>query len=156
MGSWPESLRLGRREVWRQQIIIREANCAAATLPPSFQWPILGTVGCLELLPLFKLFFGLRWVFAFSSCEQGLKGTQAQWLWPEGYVALQHVGLRSLTRDWTCIPCIGRQVLNHWTTREVPLEFLRDRETDSWWQLTSVVNLLCIVYSLFNPEEICK
>ena len=71
----------------------------------------LGTVGCLELLLLFKLFFGLRWVFAFSSCEQGLKGTQAQWLWPEGYVALQHVGLRSLTRDWTCIPCIGRQFL---------------------------------------------
>ena len=29
--------------------------------------------------------------------------------------------LSSLTRNWTCIPCIRRQVLNHWTTREVPL-----------------------------------
>ena len=29
-------------------------------------------------------------------------------------------GLCSLTRDRTCIPCIGRQSLNHWITREVP------------------------------------
>ena len=25
----------------------------------------------------------------------------------------------SWTRDWTCIPCIGRKILNHWTIREV-------------------------------------
>ena len=25
----------------------------------------------------------------------------------------------SQTRDQTCVPCIGRQILNHWTTREV-------------------------------------
>ena len=31
--------------------------------------------------------------------------------------------LSSLTRDWTCVPCIGRQTLNHWTTREVPALF---------------------------------
>ena len=24
----------------------------------------------------------------------------------------------SWTRDWTCVPCIGREILNHWTTRE--------------------------------------
>ena len=24
------------------------------------------------------------------------------------------------TRDWTHVPCIGRRILNHWTTREVP------------------------------------
>ena len=29
--------------------------------------------------------------------------------------------LGSLTRDQTCVPCIGRQIFNHWTTREVPL-----------------------------------
>ena len=28
--------------------------------------------------------------------------------------------LSSLTRDWTHVPCIGRWVPNHWTTREVP------------------------------------
>ena len=28
--------------------------------------------------------------------------------------------LSSPVRDRTSIPCIGRQILNHWTTREVP------------------------------------
>ena len=28
--------------------------------------------------------------------------------------------LSSPTRGWTCIPCIGRWNLNHWTPREVP------------------------------------
>ena len=28
--------------------------------------------------------------------------------------------LTSLTRDQICIPCIGGQILNHWTIREVP------------------------------------
>ena len=34
--------------------------------------------------------------------------------WPRGMWDLS-----SLTRDWTRTPCIGRQILNHWTTREV-------------------------------------
>ena len=29
----------------------------------------------------------------------------------------------SPTRDWTCILCIARQILNHWTLREVPCNF---------------------------------
>ena len=29
--------------------------------------------------------------------------------------------LGSPPRDWTCFPCIGRWILNHWTTMEVPL-----------------------------------
>jgi len=33
-------------------------------------------------------------------------------------VAPRHVG-SSQTRDQTRVPCIGRQILNHWTTREV-------------------------------------
>ena len=47
--------------------------------------------------------------------------------------------LGSLTRDWTPIPCIGRQILNHWTTREAP------------W-----VCFLCLwVYFCFVPMFIC-
>ena len=50
-------------------------------------------------------------------------GTQAveprlRQLWHMGLVALGHVG-SSWIRDHTYIPCIGRQILNHWTTREV-------------------------------------
>ena len=28
--------------------------------------------------------------------------------------------LSSWTEDGGCVPCVGRQILNHWTTREVP------------------------------------
>ena len=36
-------------------------------------------------------------------------------------VALDMWDLSSATRDQTSIPCIDRQILNPWTTREVPL-----------------------------------
>ena len=42
---------------------------------------------------------------------------QAQQLWHTGLVALWQVG-SSWTRDQTGVPCIARQILNHWTTRE--------------------------------------
>ena len=34
---------------------------------------------------------------------------------------LQHVG-SSRIRAWTCAPCIGQQILNHWTAKEVHQE----------------------------------
>ena len=46
-------------------------------------------------------------------------GFQAQQLWHTGLVAPWHV-ISSWTKDRICIPCIGRQILNHWTSREVP------------------------------------
>ena len=52
-------------------------------------------------------------VAAHSSRARGL-----QQLWHMGLVALWHVE-SSWTRDQTCVPCIGRQIFNHWTTREV-------------------------------------
>ena len=44
---------------------------------------------------------------SFSSC-----GPQA--LWP-----CSRWDLSSHTRSWTCVPCTGRWILNHWTTRKV-------------------------------------
>ena len=41
----------------------------------------------------------------------------AQELWPMDLVAPRHVG-SSQTRDQIPIPCTGRQIVNHWTTRE--------------------------------------
>ena len=46
-------------------------------------------------------------------------GTWAQQLWWTGLVASWHVG-SSWTRDHTDVPYIGRQIINHWTTREAP------------------------------------
>ena len=36
-----------------------------------------------------------------------------------GLTASWHVG-SSQTRDQTHVPCTGRQILNHWATKEVP------------------------------------
>ena len=36
-----------------------------------------------------------------------------------GLVTLRHV-VSSRTRDWTCVPCVGSQILKHWATRKVP------------------------------------
>ena len=78
--------------------------------------------------------FSLQWLLllqstgsrhtGFSSCgtqaqQLWLAGcrAQAQQLWRMGSVAPWHVG-SSRTRAWTCIPCIGRWILNHCITRE--------------------------------------
>ena len=45
---------------------------------------------------------------------------QAQQLWRMGLVALRHVG-SSWTRARTCVPCIGRRILNYCATRDVRL-----------------------------------
>ena len=38
------------------------------------------------------------------------------------WVAIPFSRGSSRPRDWTCISCIGRQILYHWATREVPGE----------------------------------
>ena len=68
--------------------------------------------------------FSLRWLLllwstgsrhtGFSSCV-----TRAQQLCLTGSVTLRHVG-SSQTRARTLIPCTGRWILSHYTTREVP------------------------------------
>ena len=56
----------------------------------------------------------------FSCCGAQVLGAQAQQLWCPGFVTPRHVG-SFRTRSWTLVPCIGRRILNHWATREVPL-----------------------------------
>ena len=57
-----------------------------------------------------------------SSCNYGLHScsTWALQLWRGCSIW----DLSSPTRDQTHVPCTGRQILNHWTTREVPLILL--------------------------------
>ena len=54
-----------------------------------------------------------------SCCRAQAPDAQAQQLWLTGPVAPRHVG-SSQTRARTCVPCIGRQTLNHCATREAP------------------------------------
>ena len=59
----------------------------------------------------------------FSCCRAQALGIKAPQLWHWGLVASQHVE-SSQIRDWTRVPFIGRQILIHCTTREVPQIFL--------------------------------
>ena len=60
--------------------------------------------------------FSLQWLLWLWST--GCRVHRLQWWLPMGLVAPWHVA-SSQTRGQTCVPRIGRQILNHWTTREV-------------------------------------
>ena len=84
--------------------------------------------------------FSLQWFLLLQSTGSRRKGfsscdTQDQQLWRTGLVAPRHVG-SSRTRARTRVPCIGRWVLNHCATREVPVLFFK-----IWWS-TSVGKVL--------------
>ena len=81
--------------------------------------------------------FPLRWFLllwntgsrhmGFSSCS-----SWAQQLWCLGLAAPWQVK-SSQTRNQTCVPCIGRWILNHWTTVEVPfLSHLKEAPHLAW------------------------
>ena len=85
---------------------------------------------CREWGLLFVAVHGLLIAVASLVAEHGLQvhglqqlwlagsRAQAQQLWLAGLVAPWHVQ-SSRTRDQTRVPCLGRQILNHCTTREV-------------------------------------
>ena len=79
--------------------------------------------GLLIVVASLDLVFGsysmLLWPVHLELWLMGLRGG-AQQLWHTSPVAPWHVG-SSQTRDWTRVPCIGRQTLKRWTTTEVPL-----------------------------------
>ena len=60
--------------------------------------------------------FSLQWRLLLQST--GYRTWGLRWFWSMGLVVRRHVG-SSQTRDQTYVFCIGRWILNHWTTREV-------------------------------------
>ena len=81
--------------------------------------------------------FSLQWLLVFS--------LQAQQSWRTGLVPLRHVESPQ-SRDRTHVPCIGRQILDHWTTREVqPRELLHT--LDSYWNV--ILNIEMIQGTVF-------
>ena len=69
-------------------------------------------------------------VHRLSSCDSWAQLPCSKW------------NLSSQTRDRTCIPCIARQILNHWTTKEGPIVIL----------LKSKIPIHCVlfIYLLFT------
>ena len=60
--------------------------------------------------------FSIEWLLLLHST--GYKACRLQQLWHPGLVVLKYVEF-SLTRDQTHVLCIGRWILNQWTTREI-------------------------------------
>ena len=85
--------------------------------------------GCAGSLLLCRDFLWLQWVGATLVVVRRLlivaaSCCRARELWHTGLVAPSHVG-SSWTRDQTHVLCTGRQILNHWTTGEVPGKYFR-------------------------------
>ena len=72
----------------------------------------------------------------FHSCSRAW----GQWVWCKGLGAPRHVG-SSWISVGTHVSCIGRQILYHWATREVPLSFF-------------VLNTAHEVTWFFFPQEV--
>ena len=53
---------------------------------------------------------------------QGVRNIRLSGEWIPFKITKPNVG-SSRIRDWTRVSCMGRQTLNHWTTREVPPPF---------------------------------
>ena len=72
---------------------------------------------CVERGLLFVAVCGVLIAVASLVAECGLQARRLQQLWHTGLAAPRHMG-SSPTRARTCVPCIGRRILNHCATRE--------------------------------------
>ena len=56
-----------------------------------------------------------------------------------------HVG-SCWTRDQTRVRCIGRRILNHWTTREVPIKTLAERDVNYLGGIHCIIFFIILYY----------
>ena len=117
--------------IFRQEFLLHSRNYHRASTSIFF---------AAAVVTAFSVVRGLRWARALwlqtaaaalhcsaqgSHCEHGLQGMRGSGVWHTGLVASRVES--SQTRDRTRFPCIGRHILNHWTTREVHHYVLNDR-----------------------------
>ena len=89
-----------------------------------------------------------------SCCGAQAPDAQAQQLWHTGLVAPRHVG-SSQTRARTRVPCIGRQILNHWATREAPkFYFLKMSLNDTFVKYSKYLLLRSLNEYIFVGKNI--
>ena len=84
--------------------------------------------------------FSLWWIILLQSTGLQFAGSRAlvQQLWCMGLIALWHVE-SSWTRFQTHIPCNGRRILNHWTTRKTLLSVF----------LITTIQWVCLMMNIF-------
>ena len=154
--SWMFFIRFGKFSV-----IIPSNTLSHAVF--SFCISIMHMLVRLVLLPrslMLCFLYLLTWLRQVVVASRGLSpcGTQALQLCctdsrVHGHGCLTACGISvSLTRDWTRVPSIARQILNHWTTREVPVLFFLILFFLSNWVIS--VKLFWNLLILF-PPQIC-
>ena len=79
---------------------------------------------------------------------------QAQQLWYTGLVALQHVR-SSQTRALTHVPCVGRWIFNHCTTREAPPTVILFLLTSPFISVSICFIYLCLLSVLGEYMLMC-
>ena len=92
--------------------------CFAWTFSSCSEWGLSFIVLCRLLIVVASLGVEHRLQTHGLSTWAHRPQSQAQQLWPTNLVAQQHVE-SSRSRDQTHVPCIGRQILIHFTTRKV-------------------------------------
>lgn len=111
----------------------------------SFNSINLLTVGCAESSLLHMSFLQLVEsgdYFPTSHCSSfSCCGARAQQLWGTGLVVPWNVR-SSRNRDRTHVPCLGRWILDQWTTREVLSVILKQGDNQNHWQKISAYKRL--------------
>ena len=64
------------------------------------------------------------------------------------WVAISFSRGSSQFRDWTCISCIGRQILYHWTTREYFFHYWREA-----FDFGNMMNFIFLKSSIVLPDS---
>ena len=76
-------------------------------------------------------------------------------MWCKGLAALRHVG-SSWTRDQIGVPCTGRWILNHWTTREVPSLLFKNKNLFIYLTVFSLSwGMWCLCWVTWNLSLQC-
>ena len=65
-------------------------------------------------------------------------------------------GFSSLTRYWTHVPCVGRWILNHWTTREVQVCIFKKRWRGKHSVLLASQGVTISQHDFGRKEGICQ
>ena len=85
-------------------------------------------------------------------------GSWTLYLWHAGLVAPRLVGSSSPIRDQMCVPWAGRQIVIHWTTRDIP-EFyliLIDSNLDShMWRVAATWNAAVVAKLRYGFTQQC-
>ena len=119
-----------------------------ATLIKTFYFYILKKIYMLTKF-LRRLSFVVQWLshvwFFCDPRDCNLPVSSVHWISPARILELVSASLSrgsSCPRDWTCVSCIGRQILYHWATWEAPSKEVSVLKFLLLFRVTLILNVL--------------